>query len=103
MKLQTLPYYLNNQVLIDRVREELKDNCGITTSSLIKHYTIPKALPDLTDLRYDLLPSETYLKDGLFLAGDIQLNGSLNAAMISGERAALAVIEKIGSQLAENN
>ena len=93
---------LKSQVLIDRVREELQEHCGITTSRLIKHYTIPKALPDLTDLRYDLLPSETYLKDGFYLAGDIRLNGSLNAAMISGERAALAVIEKIGSQLAEH-
>ena len=86
---------LNSQALIEAVREELKAHCGITTSRCLKHYSISKALPDLTDLRYDLLPSETCLKDGLFLAGDIQLNGSLNAAMISGERAALAVIEKI--------
>ena len=32
---------------------------------------------------------------GIFLAGDEQLNGSLNAAMISGEKAALAIIESI--------
>ena len=30
-----------------------------------------------------------------YLAGDEQLNGSLNAAMIAGERAALAIIESI--------
>ena len=40
-------------------------------------------------------PSETRLTSGIFLAGDTQLNGSLNAAIISGERAALAVIETI--------
>ena len=32
---------------------------------------------------------------GIYLAGDEQLNGSLNAAMIAGERAALAIIESI--------
>ena len=40
-------------------------------------------------------PSETRLTTNIFLAGDVQLNGSLNAAMIAGERAALGVIESI--------
>ena len=86
---------LKGQVLIDRVNEELKEHCGINTCRFIKQYTIPKALPDLVDLRYEMSPSETRLKGGLFLAGDTQLNGSLNAAMIAGERAALGVIEAI--------
>ena len=51
------------------------------------------ALPNLADLRYEMAPSETRLTSRLFLAGDTQLNGSLNAAMIAGERAALGVIE----------
>ena len=38
-------------------------------------------------------PSETQLSKSLFLAGDTQLNASFNAAMISGEQAALAVIK----------
>ena len=33
----------------------------------------------------------------MYLAGDILLNGSLNAAMISGERAALAVINAMNN------
>ena len=40
-------------------------------------------------------PSETQILPTIYLAGDEQLNGSLNASMISGERAALAVIESI--------
>jgi hypothetical protein len=44
-----------------------------------------------------MLPSETRLTTSVFLAGDTQLNGSLNAAMISGERAALGVVEAISS------
>ena len=50
------------------------------------------ALPNLKDLQYEMLPSETRLTQTIFLAGDMQLNGSLNAAMIAGERAALEVI-----------
>jgi len=37
--------------------------------------------------------SETQLTSSIFLAGDVQLNGSLNAAMISGERAALGLLQ----------
>ena len=50
------------------------------------------ALPNLQDIQYEMLPSETRLTETIFLAGDTQLNGSLNAAMIAGERAALEVI-----------
>jgi hypothetical protein len=50
----------------------------------------------LNNLQYEVAPSETQLTGGVFLAGDTQLNGSLNAAMIAGERAALGVLEKIG-------
>jgi hypothetical protein len=58
-------------------------------------YSIPKALPNLTNVQYEMLPSETRLTDRIFLAGDMQLNGSLNAAMISGERAALGLLETL--------
>ena len=86
---------LTNQALLDRVMGELNEYCGITKCRFIKQYKINKALPDLADLRYEMIPSETRLSGRLFLAGDTQLNGSLNAAMISGERAALGVIDTI--------
>ena len=83
-------YGLQKQVEI-----ELKELCGIKSLKFLKHYSIPKALPNLSSLQYEMNPSETRLTTRIFLAGDTQLNGSLNAAMIAGERAALGVIEAI--------
>jgi len=88
---------LSNESLVEAVQTELKELCGITTINFIKLYSIPMALPKLEDLKYEMMPSETRLTNGLFLAGDTQLNASLNAAMISGERAALGVIESISA------
>ena len=89
---------LSNEALIEAVQTELKELCGITSINFIKLYSIPRALPKLEDLKYEMMPSETRLMNGLFLAGDTQLNGSLNAAMISGERAAMGVIESLKSR-----
>lgn len=90
---------LPNEVLIERVKIELKEHCNIHSCKFIKHYNIPRALPKLDNLQYEMLPSETRLTSSLFLAGDTQLNGSLNAAMISGERAALGIIEVLASTM----
>jgi protoporphyrinogen oxidase len=84
---------LAEDLLIERVKSELKKYCGIDYGKFIKHYYIPMALPNLVDLHYDMESSNTCLAPNIFLAGDTQLNGSLNAAMISGENAALGVIE----------
>jgi len=86
---------LTGKGLIDQVQTELKELCGITSSTFIKHYRIPKSLPKLSDLNYEISPSETRLKENVYLAGDLQLNGSLNAAMIAGEKAALGVLENL--------
>ena len=90
---------LSNASLIEAVKTELNECCGITATNFIKLYNIPKALPKLTDLKYEMMPSETRLTDRVFLAGDTQLNASLNAAMISGERAALGVIASINTAI----
>lgn len=90
---------LSNDALIKAVQTELKEYCGITNTNFIKLYNIPRALPKLSHLKYEMMPSETRLTDRLFLAGDTQLNASLNAAMISGERAALGVIESISKSI----
>ncbi|MFT6441130.1 MAG: protoporphyrinogen oxidase [Salibacteraceae bacterium] len=86
---------LSDEALIERVKIELRAHCGIDACTFIKQYKIPMALPKLMDLKYEVLPAKTRLTAQLFLAGDTQLNGSLNAAMISGERAALGVIEEL--------
>jgi hypothetical protein len=78
--------------LIEKITKELKELCGITDTTFIKRYQIKKALPKLDDLQYEISSTETKLTSSIFLAGDQLLNGSLNAAMISGERAAMGVI-----------
>ncbi|TRO66841.1 FAD-dependent oxidoreductase [Christiangramia sabulilitoris] len=78
-----------------RVREELKKYCHIEVDEMLQHYKIKKALPDIDMLQYGLMPTETRLNNRVFLAGDQLLNGSQNAAMLSGERAALGLIETL--------
>lgn len=86
---------LTEKELIERVKNELKKECKIEGITFLKLYNIPKALPKLNNLQYDITPSETKLKDGVFLAGDVLLNGSLNAAILAGEKAALGVLEAL--------
>ncbi|MEM0938255.1 MAG: FAD-dependent oxidoreductase [Bacteroidota bacterium] len=83
----------NHELPIDRlvevVRQELKKDFNIDQSAYLKHYNIPHALPDLKDLQYERDEGESLLTENIAIAGDFQLNGSLNAAMTSGEKAAL--------------
>ncbi len=84
---------LSEDDLIRQVDKELSELCGINNLRFLKRYQIKKALPNITDIVSDVEPSHTMLANQIFLAGDIQLNGSLNAAMRSGERAAQGLIE----------
>lgn len=86
---------LTPEALQIQVEKELKQYCKIDAVRFIKRYSIAKALPKMENLRYEMSPSNTKLTASIFLAGDTQLNGSLNAAMISGERAGLGVHEAI--------
>ncbi len=86
---------LSDEELSEKVQKELLDICGIKSHKLLKHYKIPKALPDLEHINYQIPHTETKLKDQIFLAGDVLSNGSLNAAMLNGESAAKAVLEQI--------
>ncbi|MCP9200840.1 FAD-dependent oxidoreductase [Gramella sp. GC03-9] len=86
---------LDETEMEEKLRSELKEYCGIETERLIKHYIIKKALPDLQSLQYEIMPTETRLSNRIFLAGDQLLNGSQNAAILSGERAALGLIETL--------
>ena len=49
----------------------------------------------MKNIKYEVSASETQLSSSIFLAGDVQLNGSLNAAMIAGEKAAFQVIASL--------
>lgn len=86
-------HHLEESELVKKVCEELLKYCNISGSKFLKRYQIKKALPNITNLEYEISSTETKLKSTIFLAGDQLLNGSLNAAMISGERAAMGVVE----------
>ena len=90
---------LAEKELIERVKKELKEECKIEDVEFLKFYNIPRALPKLSNLQYDISPSETKLKDGIFLAGDVLLNGSLNAAILAGEKAAMGVLDAVKKNL----
>ena len=83
----------SNGDLIDRVKYELKKYCSINVIRLLSQFNITKSLPDLSDISYSKTPSKFQFSDSIFLAGDNQLNASLNAAIISGEMSALQLIK----------
>ena len=90
---------LNNDKLIEKIVNELKAECNIENLTFLKMYKIPKALPNLNNIQYNVFPSESKLTDSIFLAGDVQANGSLNAAILTGESAAMGIIEAIDKSL----
>ncbi|MEM9857657.1 MAG: NAD(P)/FAD-dependent oxidoreductase [Bacteroidota bacterium] len=85
----------------DAVIQELAQLTGHNTTDFkyLKSYHIPKALPVNQDLKYDIATTEVKLHDDIFLAGDYLLNASLNAAMLSGRRAAEAVSHSLSGSL----
>ena len=88
-------HHFNEAELIAKTTAELKTFCGISDLRFLKRYQIKKALPQLSNIQYELSSTETKLNSSLFLAGDQLLNASLNAAMIAGERAAMGVIKTL--------
>jgi hypothetical protein len=83
-----------DEKLVKMVQAELGAFTGIDAGFFrhVKTYEIDDALPQLDDLRLSLLPTQTKVHDHVYLAGDHLLYGSLNAAMLSGRRAAEAVV-----------
>lgn len=92
------PHKLSNDELIRVAQEELKRYCMITNLTFLKLYKIPKALPKMSDLSFTKKTSKIQLTESIFMAGDIHLNASLNAAMLSGEIAAKSVLEQINNR-----
>ncbi|MEL6141545.1 MAG: NAD(P)/FAD-dependent oxidoreductase [Bacteroidota bacterium] len=60
--------------------------------TFLKRYDIRHALPKLPHLLHSYDPTHSRLTEHIFLAGDHQLNGSLDAAMRSGRLAAQGVL-----------
>jgi hypothetical protein len=86
-------HLFSSEVLVSQVKGELEKYFSITKTKFIKHYAIQRALPDLGSVSYapnlDLMTYE----DKILLCGDHTSNGSLNAAMISGERASHGALD----------
>ncbi|MDN6309816.1 MAG: FAD-dependent oxidoreductase, partial [Psychroflexus sp.] len=81
--------------LIEKIKHELLEHAGMTVTDCLKYYKIQKALPQMVSVNYMMPASETQLTDHVFLAGDHLSNASLNSAMLNGESAAQAIIQKI--------
>ncbi|MDC7998032.1 protoporphyrinogen/coproporphyrinogen oxidase [Gilvibacter sediminis] len=78
--------------LIESVVAEVKQYTGAQRVNYIQHYDIVQALPDIHDLKMTMELDKTQVMESVYLAGDAQLNGSLNAAMEAGRIAAQALL-----------
>ncbi len=87
-------YQGSMQSLTEKVMEEMKEYVGAKELHHLHTFDIKQALPDLHDLKNTAEPSDIQVLENVFLAGDYLLNGSLNAAMVSGKLAARDLVEK---------
>ena len=86
---------LSSQALASQVKVELGKYFSIKEAKFIKHYILPKALPDLGPVSYKPTLNMINFKDKILLCGDHTANGSLNAAMLSGELASKRVLDHL--------
>ncbi|MEM6395455.1 MAG: NAD(P)/FAD-dependent oxidoreductase [Bacteroidota bacterium] len=86
---QTEPSEVAAQVEQDLLRHTRLPNDALT---FLRAYRIEKALPNLDHLSHTRQPGHSRLRDQIFLAGDQELNGSLDAAMRSGRLAAIGLL-----------
>ncbi|NHF59855.1 FAD-dependent oxidoreductase [Flavobacteriaceae bacterium TP-CH-4] len=77
---------LSETDLVARAKKELLDCCKLNDLEFIRGYRIDRALPKLKTAHYE--SRLVKYSDHVFLAGDHLANGSINAAMLSGEQAA---------------
>ncbi|MEM9258122.1 MAG: NAD(P)/FAD-dependent oxidoreductase [Bacteroidota bacterium] len=86
----TLRRSVERESQIGQAEQDLLRHSRLPNDSLrfLKHYHVKQALPDLDNLAFRKDPTHTRIADRVFLAGDHQLNGSLDAAMRSGRLAA---------------
>jgi len=78
-------HQLDLDALISKVEDELLQFCDIKITQFLKHYKINKALPRIKNVTNTIDVNQIKYSNTIYLAGDTVLNGSLNAAMSSGE------------------
>lgn len=94
----TLKKALKPEEGVAQVEQDLLRHSRLPSDALtfLQRYDVRQALPDLHYIMHTYDPSHSRLTDRVFLAGDQQLNGSLDAAMRSGRLAALGLLEVLG-------
>ncbi len=80
----------SDEELSERVKQEMAFWFGEQTSrwQFLKTYRIEYALPNQDTVAHSLDAQQARLRDGLYAAGDYQLNGSINAAIRAGYQVA---------------
>lgn len=84
--------------LIQKVSSELQKVEGLASSRFLKHYAIVKALPTFERMQYSIEAEESLLMEGIFLAGDQQVNPSQNAALTSAEAVVEGIVKKMNAK-----
>ena len=86
----TLKEAVKHQSVIGQAEQDLLRHSKLPNDSLrfLRRYDVRQALPELPMVSYRTDPTHTRVADRIFLAGDQQLNGSLDAALRSGRLAA---------------
>lgn len=86
-----------SETTIEQVRQQLYDWYGSQIESWrhLKTYRIPYALPAQSPPALQPVAKPTWVREGIFICGDHCDTGSINGALISGRRAAEAVIESL--------
>ncbi|MEZ4685683.1 MAG: FAD-dependent oxidoreductase [Bacteroidia bacterium] len=89
------PQIIEDRALYELVAQELSPWYGaeIFDWKPLAIYRIPYALPDQRSVRSSCPSADFKLEEGLYLAGDHLLNGSIQAALRSGRLAAKAIQE----------
>jgi len=84
----------SDEELTAKIREELRAWFGGTTANwqYLQTYRIHYALPNQQHAQLEAPDAAFKLRDGLYVCGDHLLNGSINAAMVSGRRAAEVIL-----------
>lgn len=90
----TLRETITRDAQIGQAEQDLLRHSRLPNDCLtfLRHYEVKQALPKLLPVSYRYDPTHARVADRTFLAGDQQLNGSLDAALRSGRLAAEGVL-----------
>jgi phytoene dehydrogenase-like protein len=88
------PQAIDDPALCELIRQELSPWYGTDVLGWqhVATYRIPHALPGQRKVKSSIPERDFQLSEGLYVAGDYLLNGSIHAAMLSGRLAAKAIL-----------